>query len=452
MSYISESFISKMKDLLGDEVESFLNALKNPPQKAITINQNRLGNNSIEDFLHTNLSPIPQVSSAYYLNEDISIGRTIPHHLGVVYSQEPSAMYPVEMLDIEKGDIVLDLCSAPGGKSVQILEKLEGTGLLVANEIVYSRAKILYENLNRMGFKNFVITCNAPDDFAKTKLKFDKILVDAPCGGEGMFRKKNFDFNAYNNSSIESNSRRQLGILNSIKGCLRDGGRLVYSTCTYDKEENEHVIAKFLQENNNFEILKYPRLKDVTSPGIKVDNTDTQYSLRRYPHKFNGEGQFMALLQRDGVSDEVHTTDEILADGFKGIYRKELEQIKQEMKDYASIEGLALAKKNDSIFVLPSTLLDLRGLNVLSIGTLLGNFNKGVFKPTHTAFHSYPQIFKNSIDIDNDNIQKYLQGLEIEVETNITGICVVTYKDIALGGGKIVNGRLKNYYPKELRN
>ena len=154
-------------------------------------------------------------------------------------------MYPVELLDIKEGDFVLDLCASPGGKSIQILEKLNGSGFLLSNEIVYSRAKILYEKLNRMGFNNFAITCNSPQDFIGSDLKFDKIIVEAPCGGEGMFRKDNFDLNAYKQSNIETNANRQMEILNCAKSLLKDGGHLVYSTCTYDRRENEQVIEKF---------------------------------------------------------------------------------------------------------------------------------------------------------------------------------------------------------------
>lgn len=441
-----------MHNLLGDELDDFLESLENPIKKAVTVNMSRLKNNQIEDIIDFVISPISQVENGYYVEEDISIGKTIPHHLGVAYSQEPSAMYPVEMLDITPGDIVLDLCASPGGKSIQILEKLQGKGLLVANEIMYSRAKILYENLNRMGFKNFVITCVSPSDFEKTSLKFDKILVDAPCGGEGMFRRKNFDFNAYNNSSIETNSRRQISILESIKELLKSGGKLVYSTCTYDIEEDENVVATFLEKNKNFTLLKYPRLHNDTVSGIKINEYNTQYTLRRYPHKFNGEGQFMALLQKDGEDPFDYTIDSILADGFKGIYRKEIDTLKIATKEYLNLYEINLAKKNDSVFILPDTLLDLRGLNVLSVGVLLGNINKDTFKPSHTAFHSYPEIFKNKIEIDRGDCEKYLQGLELDTETNTHGICVVTFKGIAIGGGKITNGRLKNYYPKELRN
>ena len=259
MQEINEQFKLKMEKLLGTEAPDFFAALENPCKKAITINTSKVSTEEFEKLADFSITPIPEVSNGYIV-ENLKVGSHILNHLGCIYSQEPSAMYPVEMLDIEQGDIVLDLCSAPGGKSIQILEKLNGTGLLVANEIVYNRAKILYENLNRMGFKNFIITCASPQEFENTNLKFDKILVDAPCGGEGMFRRDNFDFSAYSKASIETNAKRQLNILNSIKDLLKPNGRLVYSTCTYDILENESVINDFLTTNDNYHIIDYPRL------------------------------------------------------------------------------------------------------------------------------------------------------------------------------------------------
>lgn len=454
MQEFSQEFTDKMKKLLGEETSKFFASLDNPIQKAITINPTRLNGNNLEDLIDFSISPIPEIENGYFVDDNIKIGKHILHHLGIVYSQEPSAMYPVEMLDIRKGDIVLDLCASPGGKSIQILEKLNGTGLLVSNEIVYNRAKVLYENINRMGFKNTIITCNSPSDYETTNLKFDKILVDAPCGGEGMFRRKDFDHQAYNNASIETNARRQLNILNSIKNLLKDGGRLVYSTCTYDIRENEEVVVEFMKSNPEYKLISYPRLNSVTSEGIKIDHFNTQYCRRRYPHKFPGEGQFMAVFEK--TSDHNKNNDEnknmFYANGFTDIYKKDIEILRKELKDIADIKNLNLVKRNDNIFILPNIRFDMEELNVLSFGTLLGTISKSLFKPAHTSFHNYAEIYYNSINLDDKQLDNYIQGLEIDIDTNIKGVCVVKYKNIALGGGKIVNGRLKNYYPKELRN
>ena len=336
----SEKFIDKMNKLLGKDAQDFFESLKQPLSKSITVNFARMNKETFEKNVDFPIRPIPLVDNGYMV-EDIKIGKHILNHLGVIYSQEPSAMYPVQMLDIKEGDIVLDLCSAPGGKSIQILEKLKGTGLLVSNEIVYNRAKILYENLNRMGFTNFAITCNSPQDWENTSLKFDKILVDAPCGGEGMFRRTDFDFDAYNNGSIETNAKRQLSILNSIKDLLKEGGKLVYSTCTYDILENEGVVANFLKENPDFTLLECPELNIVTTQGIELQGSKTSYCKRRYPHLFEGEGQFMAVMQKADNGTKL-CSDCFEAKGYTEIYRKEIEPIKKAFKDIADIIGSVL--------------------------------------------------------------------------------------------------------------
>ena len=449
MQEINEQFKLKMEKLLGSEAPDFFTALELPCKKAITVNTNKISTEEFEKIADFPISPIPEVSNGYIV-ENLKVGSHILNHLGCIYSQEPSAMYPVEMLDIEPGDIVLDLCSAPGGKSIQILEKLNGTGLLVSNEIVYNRAKILYENINRMGFKNFIITCASPQDFEKTNLKFDKILVDAPCGGEGMFRRDNFDFSAYSKASIETNAKRQLNIIDSIKDLLKPNGKLVYSTCTYDVLENEAVIAEFLTANKDYKIIDYPRLNSVTTAGIKLENFKTEYSKRRYPHKFDGEGQFMAILQRDNYDLEDKTT-KFFAKGYEPIYKKDIEILRTTFKNIADIKNLNLYKRNDNYFVVPEYELDFDNINVLSPGTLLGTVSKSVIKIAHEFYHSYPELFFNHIELDKTQVQEYLKGYEIELDTSTSGIVVVKHLGISLGGGKIVNGRLKNYYPKNLR-
>ena len=448
---LKKEFIAKMKDLLGDEYEQFEKSLEEPEQKAITVNSLRLNNQDIYKIADFHLENVEEVQNGYYVN-NIKIGSHKLSHMGVIYSQEPSAMYPVEMLDIKEGEIVLDLCSAPGGKSIQVLEKLGNTGFLVSNEIVFNRAKILYENLNRMGFKNFAITCNSPEDFEKTNLKFDKILVDAPCGGEGMFRKNNFDFDAYNNGSIDTNAKRQSNILNSIKNLLKPNGKLVYSTCTYDKRENEDVVCDFLNNNINYSILDYPSLNNITTAGITT-NQPTQFCKRRYPHKHRGEGQFMALLKNNSDNIDDDKISRFRAKGYESIYKKDVEILRKTFKGIADISKLEITKRNDNFYVIPDINIDFENLNVVSIGVLMGTLSKGIFKIAHEFYHSYSEIFYNKFELNDIQLESYLQGYEIDVDDDIqNGICVVTHKNIAISGGKVVNGKLKNYYPKNLRN
>ena len=443
---LPESFILKMQDLLGDEFPSFLHSLEEPSQKGITVNFSKISKNNFEKIADFKLSPVPLVNNGYFV-ENFKFGEHILNHLGIIYSQEPSAMYPVELLDIEKGDFVLDLCASPGGKSIQILEKLDGTGFLLSNEIVYSRAKLLYENLNKMGFKNFAISCNSPKDFENINIKFDKIIVDAPCGGEGMIRKNNFDMSSYKQSNIETNAKRQLEILNSIKHLLRDGGKIVYSTCTYDRRENEGVIENFLENNLDFEIIGNKDFEKIASTGISDNKEIAQSSYRRYPHKHKGEGQFMVLMQKLG-NEEIENTNR-LPNTFSILYRNSLKDFERNFTSIANIKDLNIAKRNNSYFALPENYPNLEKLNILTIGCLIGTQEK-TFKISHQFYRTYSKLFLNKVDLDLENAIKYLKGEELDCDRK-NGIVVVTHKNIPLGGGKIANEKLKNYYPKELR-
>ena len=441
-------FENKMKSLLGDHYESFKLSLEKPQEKAITVNFCRASKETFESLADFDYSPIEKVDNGYYVNS-FKFGNHILNHAGIIYSQEPSAMYPVELLNIKNNELVLDLCAAPGGKSIQILEKLNNTGLLVSNEIVYNRAKILYENLNRMGFKNFAITCENPKNFENLGIKFDKILIDAPCGGEGMFRKDNFDFNAYKIETIETNSKRQLAILNSAKNLLKDGGRLVYSTCTYDIQENEQVIANFLNENNNFKLVEINDFENVLTHGIDTDGINTSLTFRRYPHLHRGEGQYMAVLEKLG--NESHTEEKFYCLGYGGINRKDEQILNNAFKNVADISKLNIIRKDNTYYTCPDYTINFGKLNLLTIGCVIGTYNNNVFKINHTFYHTYGDLFYNHINLDDNQINKYLHGEELDIDNFKDAIVVVKYQGLVIGGGKITKGKLKNYYPKELR-
>ena len=408
-------FINKMKRLLGHTADDFFSELKNPSIKAITVNFNRMEKNIFEKLCNFNIEPIEFIHNGYIVN-NLKFADNIYNHLGVIYSQEPSAMYPVELLDVQPNDIVLDISAAPGGKSVQILEKLNNTGLLIANEIVFNRAKILYENLSRMGFCNFAITCNSPNDWENSNIKFDKIIVDAPCGGEGMIRKKEFDMACYNPQAIETNAKRQLNILESIKSLLKDGGKLVYSTCTYDIRENEDVIVKFLKNNPNFKIVKQDKFLPVMQKGIKIENFDTDYGFRRYPHLCKGEGQFMICLEKIGDYPESSPTQSFKAKNYQTPLNKELTLINKSLKEYTDLKNLQITKRNDNFFVLPDITFNFENLNLIHIGCCLGLIQKNIFKFNHNFYHSFGNHFRNSIDLTEEQIHKYLQGEEVDTD------------------------------------
>lgn len=444
---LPKSFIDKMTDLLGEDSPKFFASLNNPAEKAITVNFARLKDNELTSLCDFEIEKIEKVDNGFYV-KNLKFSKNILNHLGIIYSQEPSAMYPVEMLDIKEGEIVLDVCASPGGKSVQILEKLNNTGFLLSNEIVYNRCKILYENLNRMGFKNFVISCNSSEELKESDIMFDKILVDAPCGGEGMFRKENFDYNAYNPDGIISNSKRQLSILENVKDLLKKDGRLVYSTCTYDIQENEQVVKQFLDRNNEFKLIHLEGFENVTSAGIKLEKSNTDYCYRRYPHLHRGEGQFMAVFEKTEGQELTNTT--FNNNNYSKISNKDKNILSDNLSKVCNIKNLNIVKKSDNYYIIPETTISLSKLNIVSLGCVLGSLNNKIFKLNHNFYHTYGELFYNTINLSKEDTLKYLHGEEIDTEKN-NGICVLCYQNIPLGGGKIVNGKIKNYYPKELR-
>lgn len=446
---LPQDFQNKMTNLLGDESHAFFEALDKPQQKGITVNYARMEENVFLQNFDNEIEKIPLVDNGYYVG-NFKFADNIFNHLGVIYSQEPSAMYPVEMLDIKEGDRVLDVCASPGGKSIQILEKLNGTGILVSNEIVFKRAKILQENISRMGFDNCIITCNSPEDFENIDCQFDRILVDAPCGGEGMIRKANFDIDNYSPNAIDTNAKRQLKILNSVKHLLKDGGRLVYSTCTYDIRENEGVIAQFLKDNNDFEIINKNEFLSVCDKGIKIENFDTQLALRRYPHKCRGEGQFMIALVKKSTSAEIPPPKTSTFKNYCKISNKERNIINDTFRYVVDTNHMEFVKKDNFIFTIPQTKINTFDLNVMYPGTFVGEIKQGILKVSHEFYHTFGKNFYHKIDLDHDQANKYLRGEELSIDEP-NNIYAVTYLSTALGGGKAVNGRLKNYYSKDLR-
>ncbi|MBQ1507084.1 MAG: RsmB/NOP family class I SAM-dependent RNA methyltransferase, partial [Ruminococcus sp.] len=239
-----DEFLLRMKSLLGDEFENFLDNYDRPVQKGIRVNTLKCSPEKLEKLLKIELTPTPFCAEGRYIPEGAEqLGNSPLHHCGAFYIQEPSASSAVELLGVEKGDFVLDLCAAPGGKSTQIGAKLGGTGLLWSNEIVKNRANILLSNIERMGISNAVVSSEHPERLCGAlEGYFDKVLVDAPCSGEGMFRKNCEARREWSVEHVKSCAERQLNILNSAKHAIKDGGALVYSTCTFSREENEEVI------------------------------------------------------------------------------------------------------------------------------------------------------------------------------------------------------------------
>ena len=446
---LPKQFTDKMKRLLGTEFESFTKSFSLPAQKGVTLNTSRLDRKTFESIADFEYERLPFVDNGYKVGS-FRFAMHVLNHLGVIYSQEPSAMYPVELLDVKPNDICLDVCASPGGKSIQILEKLNNTGLLISNEIVYSRAKILDENISKMGFENSIITCESTETLKTLSMQFDKILVDAPCGAEGMMRKSNFDMFDYNPNMIPANADRQLEILNNIKGLLKTSGTLVYSTCTYDILENENVIARFLKDNPDFEIVKNDKFRSVLRSGIKIDNYATEYGYRIYPHLNLGEGQFMIALKKIGESEPEIYSKKTSIKRMVELSANELKIVKDTLKCF-KLDNPHFLKKEDDIYLAPKITVNLKNLSVITLGVLVGTLQKNILKISHEFYHTCGVYCENKLELSLEQVQKYLHGDELDTDLANGTTIIVTYLNCVLGGGKVVNGKIKNYYKKNLR-
>ncbi len=434
MANLPESFLERMKKYLGDEFDAFVDSYNLPPTKGIRVNELKCTPQKLIELMPTKLTASPFCKDSFYSAEEIKVGFNPLHSAGAFYSQEPSASVPVELLDPKPGDFVLDMCAAPGGKTTQIASKLKGEGLVVCNEVVKSRANILLSNVERMGIANAVVTSSYPEKIAAALPEFfDKIVVDAPCSGEGMFRKNSEAVTEWSPEHVSSCAVRQLAILNDAAVCLKKGGELVYSTCTFSYEENEGVITEFLENNPDFEIV--PVKTDYAHAGL-----DGMPAVRIYPMD-GGEGHFAARLRKKGEDDF----------SFKQTTKTKSEKIDL-IDDLTNKKWNNITVVKDKIYLLPDGLPNLKGITVLRSGVLFGEIIKNRIEPHHHFFMaSSMDDLKNSInlDVNSDELLRFLHGEEIEADTKgYTAVCV---NGITVGFGKASNGRLKNKYPKGLR-
>lgn len=436
-----DEFLFRIKSLLGDDFDEFLKFYENENYKGLRVNTLKCSAEKLRMLVDFELVNTPFCKEGFYIPSDVtSLGNSPLHHCGAFYIQEPSATSAVEMLGVEKNDFVLDLCAAPGGKSTQIGAKLQGTGLLWSNEIVRNRANILLSNIERMGISNAVVSNCHPDILCnELQGKFDKVLVDAPCSGEGMFRKNSDAQNEWSVEHVKSCAQRQLMILNSAKNALKEGGVMVYSTCTFSQEENEDVITQFLSENPDFE------LEDA---GIDFGRKTLEYACRIFPMD-GGEGHFAARLRKKG-------------EGYGSIIPyKNNQKIDDKVWDfYDSLfvdrpfgENLALV--GEKIIILPENYnRNIKNTGIIRAGIILGEIVKNRIEPHHSVFMAAQKNeCRSAVDFDltSDEIQKFLHGEEIAVPSEVKGYTAVCVNEITVGFGKASNGRLKNKYPKGLR-
>lgn len=449
MKQLPVEFENRMKKLLGDEFEDFKKSYDESPVRAFRVNTEKI---SVEDFLKINPFPterIPYVENGFYFEYD-GIGNHPYHHAGMIYIQEPAAMVPVESVEIQPEWKVLDLCAAPGGKSSQIKNKLGENGVLVSNEIVPSRCKILTGNMERMGFKNTVTTCMHPQKLAKTFPEtFDMIMVDTPCSGEGMFRKEEIAIDEWSLENVKMCAERQEEILDCAVKMLKSGGYIVYSTCTFSLEENEMTVDAFLERHPEFEIIPTTeRIAKNTADGIVFDGCKCEnlhYSRRCYPHKTKGEGQFVAMLHN---ASENYTGKSISTTNKDKIDKTVTDFLNDTLVDYD--KSNVIMYNGNPVYFTPDFSVE-KG-TAFSCGVTIGEIRKNYIQPHHQFFMAMGNGFKRRIELtaDSEEIKKYLHGEEFETNC-ANGWAVVMVDGCAIGGVKISNGRAKNHYPKGLR-
>lgn len=458
MIQLLPDFLDEIKLVLKNDFQKFIECYDSEPFRGLRVNTIKTTVEKIKGLLDFPWEQVPFSSEGTYIPNNIqSLGNSPLHHCGAFYIQEPSAMSAVTLLDPRHGDFVLDLCAAPGGKSTQIASKLNGKGLLWANEIVKSRAMVLLSNIERMGVKNAVVSNESPENLCKNLAGcFDKILVDAPCSGEGMFRKEPQAMEHWSREHVIACADRQLNILESAKIALKPGGTIVYSTCTFSPEENEGVLERFLKNNPDFEIVE-----ENESFGMNT----AQGTVRIFPFH-GGEGHFAVKLRNKGFSEYLYSFESI---NYKSKrknkpLKKPAEDISEkQIKDFYDslflnrIFGENFSVINNKIFIMPEAIKSFPGLekcSVLRAGIMLGEIKSSRIEPAHSAFMAADKddcVSAVDLTIDDDRLLTYLKGGEIEISSSLKGYTAVCCEGMTTGFGKAVGGTLKNKYPKGLR-
>ena len=441
---LSNEFLECMKLTLGDDFDEYYNMIDNEPFRAIRINRLKADEQILKN-LPFECEKIPFSPDGYYIQNGLkSVGNHPLHHAGAFYMQEPSAQSAVTALDVQPNDRVLDLCAAPGGKSTQIASALGGEGLLISNEIVPNRAKILCSNIERMGVQNAVITSANPAELEKSLCGFfDKILVDAPCSGEGMIRREPNALSEWKFENRQMCADRQLKILNSADKMLKNGGVLVYSTCTLSQDENEMVIDEFIKSHPYYTIE--PISAQFGRSGyVRFAENENISNTRRILPADGGEGHFVARLKKCEDTGENY---EILPD----------ETVHNPIFDEFVAENFINPFKNihinrDSVSLVPCGVPVISGVHILRSGVFAGTLKKNRFEPSHALYMSQKQDnFKKVLDLKltDNRIYDYLKGLEIDCDGK--GYTAVSVCSVSIGFGKASGGKLKNHYPKGLR-
>jgi NOL1/NOP2/sun family putative RNA methylase len=416
-----------MRAQLGEAAfADYLAAMERQPRRALRVNLLKTTAADFSAQADFSLIPTGILPESFFFEDDVAIGRHPLHAAGLCYVQEPAAHAPAALTGAGPGMTVLDLCAAPGGKTTQLAAMMQNTGLLVANEPVRSRAEILAGNIERLGVTNALVTSMRPDALAAgLGACFDIVLVDAPCSGEGMFRKDETAVREWSPEHVLACAARQEQILMSAALLLEPGGRLVYSTCTFSREENEGAIERFLSAHTDFSLLE---------------------SRLMYPHSSVGEGQFMAVLVRAGAGEFSAALSDPTGEripAFEAFWREA----------FAIEPPEVMLLPDGRVLILPEILpRDLKGLHIVRAGVLAGEVKNGRFTPDHALAMAYPaSVFRATMPLEAGALMRFLAGETVACNPALSGWCPATVLGHPVGWGKAVDGVLKNHIPKGLR-
>lgn len=455
----SKFFLEREKQLLGDRFDSIF-AYSQEIAKGVTVNPMRISPKQFYTQSNLSLQPSPFSSCGFFLQNETKPGKHPYHHAGAFYVQEPSASSVVPLLELQPGLKVADLCAAPGGKTSQIGGALQGNGFLLANEYHSTRVEVLKSNLERMGIYNALITNQDTKDIAKIFPNFfDRVLVDAPCSGEGMFRKEPQAIQQHCQGLVQQCAKLGKDILKNAATILASGGILVYSTCTFSPEENEMQVASFLQEHPEFELMdcqvEFGMIgEENRCGGIPLQ---VEYVRRIWPCN-HGEGHFIAKLRKkDGLESEILPT-------YSDCKRKKGKKVDLTLwKEFVDETfGQQFEYFSDAVQVKESIYLpvkqvlpkEIEKLNIIRNGVFAGKIQKGRIVPSHQLFMAFGHLAKNveTLSLSDEATYAWLRGEEIDAVSSCKGWCSVLIDGMPLGFGKNSSGRIKNHYPKALRN
>jgi 16S rRNA C967 or C1407 C5-methylase (RsmB/RsmF family)/NOL1/NOP2/fmu family ribosome biogenesis protein len=461
------AFQARMRELLGDEADAFLDSLGRPAERAVRANPGKLDPAGLPGLLGIGPDPVPWCREGFFLPEGVRVGDTVAHAAGLVYVQEPSAMAVGEALDVRPGQRVLDLAAAPGGKTTLAAGRLGDRGVVVANELQRSRVQALADNLDRWGSWRTAIASETVARLAeRLPGEFDRVLLDAPCSGEGLFRRNPAAAAQWRPGHVRGSAERQRGLLADAARLVGPGGVLVYSTCTFAPEENEQQVAGFLAAHPGWEVGDIPWHEGFApgrpdwAPGGPPDLART---VRLWPHQARGEGHFIAKLVRPGTrSNAAHrhqaprrgSVAERGRGGARpstGAARAVLDRWQGFAAEALSEEVAGVAAVGERVYGVPDPDLAGAGVRMVRPGLLLGRERPGRFEPAHAlAMAIDPALARRVRAVDDREAAAWLRGETLE-DGGPGGWTLVVWDRWPLGWGRGAGGTLKNHYPKGLR-